>query len=505
MTKGISIGVGADTRQFSQAVSRGVVEPLEDVSTALDDLQRDSDKAGDKLTDSAKSAGKALDALARDGDRAGDKLADSFKDAQRQTDKLGDENKKLSDVIERESAKGGRALKQNTAEATSAARRDLEELGNEARQNASETFSSFDGSAESFADGIQGTLGGIVSSLGPIGAAAGAAGALGIGLIMGAIAQADEDTQAYKERVAELAQEFIDTGTTGEASIDYLVDKLKELATETDSVGLKELARVASEAGGDFRDLAQAYAGNTEGLKDLWRAADARLAQSQQEIRAAEQSGRYSALELKAMQDKIDAQQKYQGYLGQALDVTRQATEQERLYAEAGGPELAAKAQSLDDYASKVQDALTESGEAWEQYTHDGVVNLDEYNAAIEASAAAVEAYQANMVTASATLSEEALNYIRSLGPAAAPLLQAYVDAPLEQKQRTAQNWATLGKTAADSYTNDLKANIPGEVQGPTIKATGDFSDFEWKLAQFTRREYQVGVGVLLRPGSAVQ
>lgn len=458
-------------------------QAFDDVSDVLDDIARDGKKAGDKIGD-------GITAGSKEADRSVEKLERSFKD--------------MADVSKRETRQAADALAQNTSEGTSRARRDLDELGNEARQNASETFSSFDGSAESFADGIQGTLGGIVSSLGPIGAAAGAAGALGIGIIMGALANADEDTQAYKERVSELGQEFIDAGLNGEAGLDFLVDKLQELATETDSTSLKDLAKVARESGSDFQDLAQGYAGNTRGLRDLWHAADDRLAQMQQEIKAAEQNHSASATDLRDMQTKIDAQQRYKDYVGQSLGVSREAAEAERNYAAAGGPELEAKAAALDDYASGVQDALTTAGEAWEDYTHDGVLNLDEYNAAIEAQAVAIQSYQANVVTATQTLSQEALNYIMSLGPEAAPLLQAYIDAPLEQKERTAANWGVLGSAAADSYTTTLKAGIPGEIPGPIVRPRVDLDQAYADMQMFVNKNYSVGVGVLARPGSPV-
>ena len=65
-------------------------------------------------------------------------------------------------------------------------------------------------------------------------------------------------------------------------------------------------------------------------------------------------------------------------------------------------------------------------------------------------------AFERNLVTASAHLSQEALDYIRSMGPEAAPLLQAFVDAPLAQKQRTGRNWDVLGRAATDGYRESL-------------------------------------------------
>lgn len=405
MTKGISIGVGADTRQFSQAVARGIVDPLEDVEKALDGIGKD---------------------------KAGDKLEDSMKDAQRATERLADEQKSLGDVIARESERGGRALKRNISSGTSAAKRDLEELKNEAKQNASETFSSFDGSLESFADGLQGTFGGVVSGLGPIGAAAGAAGALGIGLIMAAFGTASEDTEAYKERVAALAQEFIDTGTDGEASIDFLVSKLQELATETDDVGLKELAKIAAGAKSDFKDLAQAYAGNTDGLRDLWREADRQVQKLKDEANALNQTTAAGQARAAQIVEQIGYQEQYRDKIGQSIGVAEEAATAEQNYIDAGGRAMETRAAAQETYQSALDDSIGAFGDFTNAET--GALDPAAYVAGIQARIDATANFNTNVqeLATQFGLTDAEVQAILDQGLDFAPMLQSIKDAGLE-------------------------------------------------------------------------
>lgn len=465
-----------------------------------------------KGTDDAEKAfadvADSLDDLVRSGDKAGDKLGDGIKDgaddAERAVEQLEPKFKDLADVSRRESKQAGDALGTNIKRGTTEAEGGLKDFKEESASTAKESAASFDGSAESIVDAFQEVAANAFIGFGPAGLVAGLAAAAGIGLVSAEIVNGTELGEEIKQKIADLTTELITSGTEGAPSIEYLADKLEELATATDGVNLKELAKTAQESGSDYRDLAQAFAGNTNGLKDLWREGDRRLKQLQDEADATDTTTSAGAARYSTLLKQSDAQQRYRDYLGQSIGVSKEAAEAERNYAAAGGPELAAKSEALDEYATGVQDALTKSGEAWETYTHDGVVSLDEYNAAIEAQAAAITAYQGNVVTATQTLSQEALNYIISLGPEAAPLLQAYVDAPLEQKERTAANWATLGTAAAENYTGNLKAGIPATVDGPSIVARLDLDQANADLDQFRRGSYTVGVGVLLRPGSSV-
>jgi hypothetical protein len=251
--KGIEIDIAANTRDFQRG-TKDVEKSLEQVADALDDVSKDAGKAGDKL---------------------GDGLSDGAKDASQSVERLEQSFKDVADASKRETKTAGTAMKDNTKDATTAAARDLGELKDEAVQNASETFSSFDGSMTSFADGIQGTFGGIVSSMGPVGAAIGAAGAIGIGLMIAEFEKGKEAEAEFRQRVSELAANLIEAGGDGAEGLKQIADGIKSLALESED-GKKKLIDVAKEAdaaGVSVKGLAQAYAGNADALEEYGKKA----------------------------------------------------------------------------------------------------------------------------------------------------------------------------------------------------------------------------------------
>lgn len=179
--KGISIGVAADTREFSAGVAKGVIKPLDGIVDALEDV-------------------------AKEGDDAGEKLDRSLRDSQDETERLKKDYKNLGDTIEDSSRTSSRNFTRNTKTATTAAGDDLKELGKEAKANFAETLSSFDGTVQGTINGIQGTLGGVTSGLkSTAGIAAAAAGAAGLGLVVAAF---EASSEAAKQMAADANDAF---------------------------------------------------------------------------------------------------------------------------------------------------------------------------------------------------------------------------------------------------------------------------------------------------------
>lgn len=438
---GIQIGIASETKAFKQGIESGMIDPLEDAVEALDDL--------------GKSKGP-------------DKLEDGFEDAQDASEKLKKETKETADTIEKEFRQSYGKMKSSSQQGTNAAKRDLDELGNEARQNAAETFSSFDGSAESFADGIQGTLGGIVSSLGPVGAALGAVGAIGIGLIMQKLTEAGEGTEAYKEKVAALGQEFIETGGLGATSIDFIVDALKDLATGTDDgeVNLKDLNKVARDSRSSFKDLAQAYAGNTDELDDLIRKGEEHKKQLEDEADALNIGVEGYSAKVQAIDEAADQQEVYNQYLRDAKTAAEQAAEAERLFVQSGGPEMEAKAQLIDT----INDAYDDAAGSVDDFIvkESGLFDVDAYITSMAARTKALGDYQTNL--ANSSLSPEAKSALNEMGAeAAAFALAGYTAASPEQRAALNRIWSESGRENSGEYTKQLEAGIPDTMDAPKI------------------------------------
>lgn len=443
----IQINFLSNVRDFVRGTSN-VEDALGDVSDALDDVAADSQRSARKMADSQKDA-------ARDIDQSNERLERSFKE--------------LADSSKRSTSQVGDDLARSTKHSTEQAGESVKEFGNEAKQNISETFSSFRGDVSDFGQIAQDTLGGLASGLNGIPAiAAVAAGAAGIGLILGSIETGKAETEEWKAKVADLAGAFIEAGGSGgAAALDHAVDTLKDMATATDGIKLADLAKDARTANLDLRKLGAALGGDVDALKEMWRETGKSNDAIWEATRAAQARGDAN-LEEK-LNGESRATLKLQQQIGQQIGISKEAEAAYRAFVAAGGPELEVKSAALDSFAQSVQDALQDAGSAWEDYNQDGTTNLDEYNQHIEESIASTAAYQANVKTISQQVSQDALNYLLSLGEQAAPILQAYVDAPLAQQQRTAANWDSLGKTSGTSYTNALKSSIPSSVPGPTV------------------------------------
>lgn len=472
MAKGINIDIASDTRDFDRGIRKGVIDPLED-----------AEKAVEELSDAAK--------------KSGDDLERSMKDAQDETEELVDDYDKLKDAMTRAGKQGGHDFKTSTSDSISSAKRDMGELKDEALQNASETFSSFDGSVESFADGIQGTLGGIVSNIGPVGAAIGAAGAIGLGLFMQHMEKMEERAQEIRERASELTEEYINTGQAGRVSFETITDAMRDLATETDKEAYKlaDLAKLAQEVAGiDIAVGAQALAGNSQAIDD-------QIAKTEELIAARRDSLREDQLyydESQQLADELtDTQLKgmksYLEALEQEQEAQQLAREQYEAWVAAGGELDQQRAESAVEASESIQEALLEQGAAVEDFINEesGLFDTSAYLAAFEERAQAVKDYQANMSTISKSLNDEALSYIQSLGIEAAPMLQAYINAPLEEQQRLEEVWASLGKTATDSYLYELQNNMPESIEGPSVNV-GPVND--WALQEWMRRPRVVNI-----------
>lgn len=246
MAKGFSISIASETKEFASGVKRGIIEPLED--------------AGDILQD-----------LGQDGGRDFDKLEKSMRDAQDETD----DTKRAFEGLQREIAETGKKSRTDFAnpvkKSTQEVNENLAEVGREAKANAAEMFSSFDGSFESIADAAQGTLGGLVGGLGGIGGmAVAAAGAAGLGLIA---AELTKQKDLADEVKANLVSAYQEAAAAGRDYLDeaQIIARANEIIFDPDLY--KEQAENAKILGLDVATVIRAQAGDLAALEVISRTA----------------------------------------------------------------------------------------------------------------------------------------------------------------------------------------------------------------------------------------
>lgn len=255
---GISIPFLANVSRFLRG-TKDVVGGVESVGDSLSDLARES-----KV--SARQVGGNFDDVAREASDAADRIADDYRDAFRAA------------------AKSSTAA---TGDITTDAKRSMRGAGEatdtfakEAKNNLSETVSSFRGDAEDIPQIFQDVLGGVVADLGPAGVIGGALGAAGIGLAVALFQKSAERAAELKEDVIDLANEIADAG--GRVNRVDWATRFREFGNEIADAkswfepwqkealtNFEVVKRAADELGLNYERTFRAMAGDTEQAAEL--------------------------------------------------------------------------------------------------------------------------------------------------------------------------------------------------------------------------------------------
>jgi hypothetical protein len=202
---------------------------------------KDLSKAMDGVADS-------LDDVAADASRNGEKVERSFRE-------MVTAAKKVDDAVD----KIGSTSKRSVNEASES----FDEFKSEANSTAKESAASFDGSAESIVGSFQEIAANAFSGFGPLGTVAGLGLAAGIGLGTAAITQADEARQRLQENAGQLANAYIDAGTTALDAMT-IAGRTAEILTDPEQrKGAEELRQLI---GIDLPTAARALAGDQNAL-----------------------------------------------------------------------------------------------------------------------------------------------------------------------------------------------------------------------------------------------
>ncbi|WP_449279624.1 hypothetical protein [Leucobacter sp. GX0328] len=457
----IEIGLASEGRAFRQGIESDVIPPLEDAQKELKKLGESGEDTGDGLED----VGKA-------GKKSGEQLERAMREAQRESDRTRVDVEKLGDEIVAAGRKG-KDFDAGVREGTTGASDAVREWGDEAKQNVAETFSSFRGDAEDLVGIVQDTFGGVISNLGPIGMAAGAAGAIGIGLIMGAYEKAQKAEEEFRESVAELAEALIDGGGEGAEGVRRIADGIKGLALETDD-GKKKLTDVAREAkavGVEVEGLAAAYAGSADALDEYGTKA-IETAEAERQVARAQDAmtdsyGRASS----ATKDKI---KDYTAVIDSVEKLKKQqaeAAEIERLWIESGGAAMEARAEQMDTLQGELDDAMG----SWSDYqdAETGATDPAAYLANMQARMDATANFNSNVQTLAQQfgLTADEVQSILDQGVDFAPMLQSIMNAGMGEQ------YATQVRSMLDggqSIIDGTSTTIPVEAQTDAASAAID-------------------------------
>jgi hypothetical protein len=429
----ISINFLANVRDLLSGTDN-VEQAFEGVSDSLDDLARDSDRAGDAMGD-------AITDGARDSERAVDRLDRSFQD--------------MADTARRESRGAGDDIGSNVQRGTREASEGMDELNESAGSNAREVAASFDGSAQSIVDGFQGAAAEALAGFGPAGAVAGLALAAGIGLASSAIESAGELSEAARAKVGELTAELIETGT-GTRSLQGLIDQLQQLATATEDgeQSLSDIRKQADDTDSVYRDLAQAYAGNERELAKVTERQREQMKASM-EADAANREG--SASFQAGTSEKTTKLGQLGDSLREATKLNDEAAEAEAAWVAAGGPEMEAKQARIESINEAYDEAAGSVDDFIDKET--GIFDTQAYLDSMLAREQALRDYQQTL--AESALSPEAKTFLESQGvEAAASFLAGYKTATPAQQAELNRIWSTAASDNSNAYAGNLQGYL---------------------------------------------
>jgi hypothetical protein len=477
MAKGLSVSVVSDTREFVSGIQSGVIKPLENVEQSLEDVQRE-------------------------GDKAGDRLEKSFSDARGTVSDFKQQQSDLGKVLSDGSAQT--RFRKNTEDAVGGAGASVKEFGSEARQNIGETFSSFRGDVTDFAQIAQDTLGGLASGLEGIpGIAAVAAGAAGIGLLINAFEQAKQREQQFQSSVGNLTDEAIKGGSTLSLHNQQVADTLEQIFTNQFTLAdgttrsLKDLRKNADLAGVSIATMARAYAGDQDAIKQVNAGLDehnAKLREFADE--AARQGGRVAQVNT-SNTDSIKADLKEQQA---ALDDAGRAFQE---YVDAQGNAVEAQQAQLQGF----QDALTEAAGDSEDFYDTATKAFNTQGYIDQWTNLATEIKNAAADIATSDLTDAAKQFLENQAPQAqAEFISAYKAANPTQKAALDQIWSDMATGNAASYAAQLQGSMPSTINGPAVQL--DTTAAQRQLADLrsqASKEVQLNVLVNSRRGVAIQ
>lgn len=446
---------------------------------------REAVRGADNVADAMDQIADVLKDISREGDRSTDRMERDFKGVQREVDDT-------ADAIKAKMRAAYKSVKDDSGETTTRAKQDLGELKNEALQNASETLSSFDGSIQGIADGIQGTFGGIVSSLGPAGAIGGALAAVGIGLGVALFEKSQEEAEKTREKVAELAAELLETGDAGGRSLEQITDRLQEIATTTEEgeISLSKLRSEARKAEVDYKSLTAAI---LDGGKDSIKVQEDILKKIGEEAAEYQRSGK---LFDAPAAEKAAAQRTVYEALQKNIEIVKQAADTEQAWLEAGGQEYRDKAAQVsaindayDDAAGAVDDFLNEES---------GVFDVSKYINAMRKREKALTDYKDTL--AQADLSPEAKRFLNEQGVESAALMVAgYKSASPKQRAELNRIWSEAGSESSGAFARSFDKSLPSTMGRSKVEFTADLKQVYRDLRSIKAPRIVVPADVIVR------
>lgn len=455
----LKFSVLSDVDRFDLTGPAQDIEDVGDAASKMGGRVDDSAQELKRLALQGKDAQRELDRLETGLDHTGDGAERTAKKVDSAFEKIATSSRSNLRGVGKDADRGMSQASEATAT-----------FKDEAKANLSEVASSFTGSMDSAVDVVQGTLGGIVSDLGPVGAAVGAIGAAAVGAIYAKVQQA-------REAVNDLARELIDSGKG--LGVDDIFTRIADASVD-DRAKVERLIRSARDLGLATSDVAVAFSGSSSEIADYI-----------DRLEAMKSTSRGTVVDLGALADQVqaggrlfdDSTQKttqqdaalsaLQAQLESYRDQAKKAEEVQRLFAEATGVSLetltnyesaiTTVAGSNDDLATATEAAAARQAKAtkstedtWEDYRDTAVASIDDVIAAQERDIRAAADFERNSRKVFDAVGQAGLDWALAQGENADKAMALLASAPRDKQAEIVRNYRTLGQQSGLNLAQGL-------------------------------------------------
>lgn len=436
------------------------------------------------------------------------------------TDELEASFRQYTTAVQQESTKQTEAVEISSTEQNRIQRESVKAGAAATAETLAQTASGFDGTLQGGLSTLTNIGATLSAVLPPEFAAVAVLGTLAFSAISGAITNGDESAKNFTADVASLADQMIKAGNGGAISFSDLTSNLQALATQTDptKASLADLFDTAKSAGASATDLADAYAGDTDQLKQLDDEAKKKLELDKQDIELYGTRFEKSKLSLAQLHETTDAQSKYVDYLDDTVRKQNAATTTTDEYdkaVKALGPStvqsvaeqkaaLEAGANAFSDIGSKIQseqDGLNAAATAASEKTKKTVVanNVEtadsfiaeqakELSALLSANANKIDIYEKFGKDAGAAVIKDVGNNPQ--------LLAALAAASPADVQKIKDQYSAAGKAAGENLTKAAQIALTANQAVGNIKINADTTDAKKSIASLTSSKQLLNIVV---------
>lgn len=434
-----------------------------DISSNLD--AKNFLKGVDDMSSALDSVDDDIKHTATDGDKQVDKLSRSFSDAAKAAQEAGTQ----IDTGISHGVRGG-----------------VEEADihlNSFKKSAKEAGKAAAGS-------MDGTMGGVLetlkvagtelfANLGPEAALAAAGAGTALGLIGLKIAEDEAKAKAAEDRIRAMGTALIDAADAG-VPLSIVADNLRKIVTNADDAPkkLKDIEEQSKKTGVSVEGLAMAYAGNTEAVDAMAKAADKAYQKELASLQANAKDGEA------VWSDKLEKLQTQAVELRGVQEETQKAADIEKEWLASGGAEIEAKNAAIESINTAYDDAAGSILDFKDKET--GVLDVQAYIDSMNARAQALADYQTSV--ASSGFSTEQKNALNDMGvEAASAWMAGYKSATPDQKKamegfltESAKGSSGVAKDVIDqAFKAPVKATV--EVGIDAVQARHDLSEITKK------------------------